>query len=72
MREHADESWEVIRMPAIAEVDDDFRKAGEALWSGWGGVGQPVQASAFRLGGRGLQARMVAIHCSCTVRLSGR
>ena len=32
LREHADENWEVINMPAVAEVDDDFRKAGEALW----------------------------------------
>jgi predicted phage terminase large subunit-like protein len=32
LREHADENWEVIDMPAIAEVDDEFRKAGEALW----------------------------------------
>lgn len=32
LREHADENWTVINMPAIAEVDDDFRKAGEALW----------------------------------------
>lgn len=26
------EEWEVITLPAIAEVDDDFRNAGEALW----------------------------------------
>lgn len=32
LREHADENWEVIDMPTIAEVDDEFRKAGEALW----------------------------------------
>src|ERR1019366_7231020 len=32
LREHADENWEVISMPAVAEVDDEFRKAGEALW----------------------------------------
>ena len=32
LREHADENWEVINMPAIAEQDDEFRKAGEALW----------------------------------------
>jgi predicted phage terminase large subunit-like protein len=32
LREHANEKWQVINMPAIAEVDDDFRKAGEALW----------------------------------------
>jgi hypothetical protein len=31
LREHADENWEVINMPAIAEADDEFRKAGEAL-----------------------------------------
>jgi len=32
LREHADENWQVINMPAIAEADDGFRKAGEALW----------------------------------------
>jgi predicted phage terminase large subunit-like protein len=38
-RWHADDlagrllqNWHVINMPAIAEVDDEFRKAGEALW----------------------------------------
>lgn len=32
LREHADENWEIINMPAIAEVDEEFRKAGEAFW----------------------------------------
>lgn len=32
LREHANENWHVLNMPAIAEVDDEFRKAGEALW----------------------------------------
>jgi len=32
LREHANENWHVINMPAIAEADDDFRKVGEALW----------------------------------------
>jgi predicted phage terminase large subunit-like protein len=32
LREHANENWCVIDMAAIAEVDEDFRKAGEALW----------------------------------------
>lgn len=32
LRSHADENWQVICMPAIAEVDDEFRKAGDALW----------------------------------------
>ena len=27
------EQWEVITLPAIAEKDDEYRKAGEALWS---------------------------------------
>lgn len=27
------EKWEVIRFPAIAEVDDQYRKEGEPLWS---------------------------------------
>jgi hypothetical protein len=26
--------WEVIKLPAIAEEDDEFRNAGEALWKG--------------------------------------
>lgn len=32
LREHAEEGWEVLSLPAIAEVDEPFRKAGEALW----------------------------------------
>lgn len=32
LREHADEGWEVVSLPAIAEKDESFRKAGEALW----------------------------------------
>jgi predicted phage terminase large subunit-like protein len=32
LREHASENWQVINMPALAESDDDLRKAGEALW----------------------------------------
>jgi predicted phage terminase large subunit-like protein len=33
MREHADERWKVVSLPAIAEADDDWRKEGEALWT---------------------------------------
>jgi predicted phage terminase large subunit-like protein len=32
LREHPEEQWHVISMPAIAEKDDSFRRAGEALW----------------------------------------
>jgi predicted phage terminase large subunit-like protein len=32
LREHASENWDVLRLPAIAERDDGFRKEGEALW----------------------------------------
>ncbi len=32
LREHADERWEVISLPAIAEQDETFRREGEALW----------------------------------------
>jgi predicted phage terminase large subunit-like protein len=32
LREHADEGWEVISLPAIAEIDEHFRRVGEALW----------------------------------------
>lgn len=32
LREHADEGWTVISLPAIAERDEYFRKEGEALW----------------------------------------
>ncbi len=32
LREHADENWTVISLPAIAEQDDSFRREGEALW----------------------------------------
>ncbi len=32
LQEHADENWHVVSLPAIAETDETFRKAGEALW----------------------------------------
>lgn len=32
MREHADDGWHVFKMPAIAEQDEGWRKAGDALW----------------------------------------
>lgn len=32
LREHKDQNWVVLSMPAIAEQDDEFRKEGEALW----------------------------------------
>ena len=32
MREHPDENWHVLSMPAIAETDGDGRKEGDALW----------------------------------------
>jgi predicted phage terminase large subunit-like protein len=32
LREHANEGWDVLCLPAIAEQDDGFRKEGEALW----------------------------------------
>ena len=32
LREHANENWEVVSLPAIAEKDESFRKEGEALW----------------------------------------
>jgi hypothetical protein len=32
LRDHATENWDVLRLPAIAEQDDEFRKQGEALW----------------------------------------
>jgi predicted phage terminase large subunit-like protein len=32
LREHFEERWEVINMPALAEEDESFRKTGEALW----------------------------------------
>tara|TARA_R110002074_G_scaffold117023_4_gene248753 strand:- start:504 stop:1961 length:1458 start_codon:yes stop_codon:yes gene_type:complete len=37
LREHADDGWKYLRMPAEAEDDDDIcgRKRGEALWPGW-------------------------------------
>jgi predicted phage terminase large subunit-like protein len=34
LSEHADEHWVVVSLPAIAEVDESFRQAGEALWPG--------------------------------------
>ena len=32
LREHAHEGWEVLSLPAIAEADEVYRAAGEALW----------------------------------------
>ena len=32
LRDHASEAWDVLRLPAIAEQDEGFRKEGEALW----------------------------------------
>ena len=32
LREHANEGWDVLSLPAIAEQDEGFRKEGEALW----------------------------------------
>jgi predicted phage terminase large subunit-like protein len=32
LNEHGGEGWDVLSMPAIAETDESFRKAGEALW----------------------------------------
>ena len=32
LRDHASENWDVLRLPAIAEQDEGFRKEGEALW----------------------------------------
>ena len=32
LREHANENWDVLRLPAIAEQDERFRKEGEPLW----------------------------------------
>jgi predicted phage terminase large subunit-like protein len=32
LREHANENWDVLCLPAIAEQDEGFRKAGEPLW----------------------------------------
>jgi predicted phage terminase large subunit-like protein len=32
LREHAEDGWDVLCLPAIAEKDETFRRAGEALW----------------------------------------
>ena len=32
LRESGGEEWHVLRLPAIAEVDESFRRAGEPLW----------------------------------------
>lgn len=32
LREHIDDGWELINMPAIAEEDEGWRAEGEALW----------------------------------------
>jgi predicted phage terminase large subunit-like protein len=33
IREHGDEGWQVVSLPAIAEQDDGFRREGDALWA---------------------------------------
>jgi len=32
LREHPEENWDILNLPAIAEVDGDGRREGEALW----------------------------------------
>lgn len=32
LREHPEENWDVLNLPAVAEVDEGWRKPGEALW----------------------------------------
>jgi predicted phage terminase large subunit-like protein len=32
LREQADEHWDLVSLPAIAEADDGFRREGKALW----------------------------------------
>src|ERR1700730_1826116 len=32
LREHATDGWHLISMPAIAETDEGWRRAGQALW----------------------------------------
>ncbi len=32
LREHSQEGWEVVSLPAVAEWDEGFRREGEALW----------------------------------------
>jgi predicted phage terminase large subunit-like protein len=34
LRQSGGEGWEVLNLPAIAEKDESFRRAGEALWPG--------------------------------------
>jgi predicted phage terminase large subunit-like protein len=34
LREHPEEGWNVVRLPAIAEEQESFRGVGEALWPG--------------------------------------
>jgi hypothetical protein len=34
-KQHATEGWEIIKLPAIAEEDDEYRKVGEALWASY-------------------------------------
>jgi len=32
LREHAEENWDVLNLPAIAEADEGWRKPGDPLW----------------------------------------
>ena len=32
LSEHPEEKWHILSLPAVAEEDDTFRRAGEALW----------------------------------------
>lgn len=54
LNEHANENWVVVSLPAIAEVDESFRHAGEPLWPEKFPFVGPTANSPERRGGRRL------------------
>src|SRR5204863_6587323 len=51
LKEHGDEGWHVLNLPAIAEQDEEWRKEGEALWPEHFPL-QTLEAIRAAIGGR--------------------
>ena len=49
LREHIDDGWQLINLPAIAEEDEEWRKEGEALWPSRYPISLPAGAKGMSL-----------------------
>ena len=49
LREHSEEGWDVVSLPAIAEKQESFRGVGEALWPERFPIQVPLLAEASSL-----------------------